>query len=128
MSLCSSNQFTDLDGAIRKIQQKKKKLKSKSLTALHVCVPDCVLVTNLKPDTSQDNIDLYFESQRRSGGGTVRDVQLNSEDNQAIVFFEDYRGKKIKSQEHYRLLGHVRDDPNIYHYAVPSPCYPVKHL
>ncbi|XP_072026034.1 protein mono-ADP-ribosyltransferase PARP14-like [Amphiura filiformis] len=83
------SEIESLEGVIKKIQ--KKKLKGQAVSASCVYLSDCVLVTNLKPDTSLDNIELYFENERRSGGGDVREVKFNSDENQAIVYFEDYR-------------------------------------
>ena len=71
--------------------------------ASHVNVPDCIRVTNLKPGTSEDMIELYFENTKRSGGGEVREVELDEDRNQAIVFFEDWKGKYEQTYKHKLL-------------------------
>ena len=38
-------------------------------------------------------VELYFENENKSGGGVVREVQLDEEKNQAIVYFEDWKGE-----------------------------------
>lgn len=37
-------------------------------------------------DLSKDNLSLYFENKKRSGGGTVDSVQILSNDSAVIVF------------------------------------------
>lgn len=61
---------------------------------LEVCrvpVSNCVLVENLNPMTSDDEVAHYFESQQ-SGGGTVLSVQ-REENHNVLVFFKDPEGK-----------------------------------
>ena len=71
---------------------KKKKLCKKTISASCVYVPDCILIKNLKPGISLDNIELYFENERRSGGGPVREVNFNEGEDEAVVFFENWEG------------------------------------
>ena len=83
--------FSGLDKVIKKFQRKT--LQKQTIVASHVHVPDCIRVTNLKAGTSEDMVELYFENTKRSGGGEVREVELDEDRNQAIVFFEDWKGK-----------------------------------
>ena len=45
------------------------------------------------PSITEDAVELYFESERKSGGGIVREIQMDEKKNRAVVFFEDYRGR-----------------------------------
>lgn len=51
---------------------------------------NCVLVENLNPLTSDDEVAHYFESQQ--SGGTVLSVQ-REENHNVLVFFKDPEGK-----------------------------------
>lgn len=55
-------------------------------------ITDGILVQGLKNDTSQEVLDLYFENTRKNGGGQIRESFLFSEDNKAVVHFEDVHG------------------------------------
>lgn len=63
------------------------------MSAEKVQVTNCILVRGLAANTSKDMMELYFENHRKSGGGPVLDVELNNEENCAIVVFEDYSSK-----------------------------------
>ena len=83
--------LSDIDAVIQKFG--KKKLKGCAVTAECVKVTNCILVQGLKPQTSEDVIELYFENDRKSGGGVVMDVTYYAEENKATVTFEDWTGK-----------------------------------
>ncbi|XP_072026437.1 protein mono-ADP-ribosyltransferase PARP14-like [Amphiura filiformis] len=94
-----SHEIEDIDQIINNF--KKRKLQQKEVCASLVEHPDCILVQNLTPAISEDAIELYFESERKSGGGIVREVQMNPKRNQAIVFFEDWRVvDRVTSKQH----------------------------
>lgn len=84
------------DGVIiadfQKIRQKcqVKLLCGDRLEVCRVPVSTCVLVENLNPMTSDDEVAHYFESQQT--GGTVLSVQ-REENHNVLVFFKDPEGK-----------------------------------
>ena len=49
-------------------------------------------VHGLSPSTSNDTIELFFESKRRSGGGMVEHMQLDTDNNIAYVTFKCSKG------------------------------------
>ena len=49
-----------------------------------------ILVTGLPDGISKTDLTIYFQSTRVSGGGDVRDIQIDRR--QAIVTFEDVHG------------------------------------
>ena len=55
------------------------------------------MVSGLSDDTTYDAIELYFESQRNSGGPVER-VRFEPKSGQAVVVFQDRRGKKLSSK------------------------------
>ena len=71
---------------------KKKQLQKQIVSASCVEYPDCILVQNVVPSITEDAVELYFESERKSGGGIVREIQMDEKKNRAIVFFENWRG------------------------------------
>ena len=77
--------LSDIDAIIQKF-------KGCSLKAECVKVTNCILVQGLKPQTSKDIIEVYFENSRKSGGGIVMDVTYYAEENKATVTFEDWTG------------------------------------
>ena len=51
-----------------------------------------VRVQGLPPDVDQEKLSLYFESSRKSGGGTVEDVKLERETGTAFITFQEPQG------------------------------------
>lgn len=49
-----------------------------------------ILVRGLPEGISETDLTIYFQSTRESGGGDVRDIQIDKR--QAIVTFEDVEG------------------------------------
>lgn len=49
-----------------------------------------ILVTGLPKGTTKSDLIIYFQSERESGGGDVRKIEI--EGKQAIVTFEDVKG------------------------------------
>ncbi len=94
----SSTFYTDINSVITKFG--KKKLKKSTISAEQVKVTDGILVQGLEADTSRDMIELYFENQRKSGGGPVNEVEVNEEENTAFVSFEDWQSKYNTPQRH----------------------------
>ena len=48
-----------------------------------------ILVSNLPQDANEDFLELFFENRDRQGGGPVKSVEINQEDNTAIIEFQD---------------------------------------
>ena len=55
--------------------------------------PKMIKVTKLPPETTEENITLFFENTRRSGGGDVENVDLDLDNGTAIVTFAEEDGK-----------------------------------
>ena len=51
-----------------------------------------ILVTGLPEGTTETELTIYFQSARDSGGGDVRDIQIDG--NQAVITFENVKGTK----------------------------------
>ena len=47
-----------------------------------------IRVSGLAKTTTHDALELYFENTNRSGGGTVKGVDYNSGDDEALVHFD----------------------------------------
>lgn len=75
-------------------QFRERQLKKSTVTAERVKATDCILVQGLESNISGDMIELYFENQRKSGGDIVSDIELIEEESRALVFFENWMGKK----------------------------------
>lgn len=52
-----------------------------------------ILVSGLSPDTTEEEIIMYFQS-KRSGGGDVENIQFDKDQHHAIVTFDESEGKK----------------------------------
>ena len=48
-----------------------------------------IIVTNIPPNFPAEDLELYFESEKFSGGGTVETSQVNPRERTAVVVFED---------------------------------------
>ena len=46
-----------------------------------------ILVTGLPEGTTKTKLTVYFQSARDSGGGDVKDIQIDG--NQAVITFDD---------------------------------------
>ncbi|OCT75157.1 protein mono-ADP-ribosyltransferase PARP10 [Xenopus laevis] len=62
-----------------------------SVCTEHVRATTEILVQNVGPKISADLLEMYFESQRRSGGGAVSAVQMLTDKMAAIVSFIDHQ-------------------------------------
>ena len=51
-----------------------------------------ILVTGLPSSTTETGLTIYFQSARDSGGGDVKDIQIDG--NQAVITFKDVDGTK----------------------------------
>ena len=52
-----------------------------------------VLVSELLKNITENDITIYFQRKKNSGG-EVKEVKLFSDRHEALVVFEDYKGKK----------------------------------
>ena len=70
------------------------KLEGATLTVSPVEVWDgkTIEVHGLNPSSSSDAIELFFENKRRSGGGTVEHMELDTVNSIAFVTFESPEG------------------------------------
>ena len=51
-----------------------------------------ILVTNLPPNVTDQQIELFFENSKKSGGREVQKVEYDKEARSAIVTFKDAEG------------------------------------
>ncbi|XP_072024928.1 protein mono-ADP-ribosyltransferase PARP14-like [Amphiura filiformis] len=101
--LAYPTEFEDIDHVIQNFR--KRKLKDSFVKASRVQVSDSILVHNLKPGSSQQSVELYFESTKNSGGDCVREVRLFEEKDQAAVFFEDWKVVERVTKRRHTLEG-----------------------
>ncbi|XP_038046790.1 protein mono-ADP-ribosyltransferase PARP14-like [Patiria miniata] len=131
-ALCTFKQdIPDLQKVIRKIRSKK--LQKAQVTAEVMHESDCILVQGLTNKTSLELIELYFDNKKKSGGGGVREVLPGSAEDQAIVFFEDWRVvADVLSKKGPHKVGSIEVSVEEYHDClgrlseldVPSPHTP----
>jgi len=67
-------------------------------------IPTTVEVSGIPESTSEDYLKMYFESERRSGGGEVVHLQYNQTQRTAVVTFLNQTGRPTVNFQHmYRL-------------------------
>jgi hypothetical protein len=79
-------------GEVRRRHATRSKLNNSEITLAEVIAPATVMIRNLPMDISRDVLELYFSNRRRSDGGQVVDVTLDTEHQHALVQFADYKG------------------------------------
>ncbi|XP_019646077.1 PREDICTED: poly [ADP-ribose] polymerase 14-like isoform X2 [Branchiostoma belcheri] len=80
--------ISDLDSLLARCEGRE--LEQQTISAEKVHVTDCIQVTEIPPKTSEDNLRYYFDNTKRSGGGSVADVQLDKDRGTALVSFDDH--------------------------------------
>ncbi|XP_078671108.1 protein mono-ADP-ribosyltransferase PARP14-like isoform X1 [Branchiostoma floridae x Branchiostoma belcheri] len=80
--------ISDLDSLLARCEGRE--LEQQTISAEKVHVTDCIQVTGIPPKTSKDNLLYYFDNTKRSGGGSVADVQLDKDRSTALVSFDDH--------------------------------------
>jgi len=77
----------------------------------HVLVPTSIQVFNIG-SICQDNIELYFEHTKSSGGGDIKQFTMNEQHGYAIIEFHDRQGLYfiIVSQSEYCFCRNVVTD------------------
>ena len=61
------------------------------ISVCHIVVPTSIQVFNIG-SVSQDSIQLYFEHERSSGGGDIKQFTMNERHGYAIIEFLDQQG------------------------------------
>ena len=51
-----------------------------------------LLVKGLKESITKRELEIHFQSRKKSGGGDIQVVELNSTKGEAVVVFEDEEG------------------------------------
>ena len=51
-----------------------------------------ISVEGLNPTIGRDVLEMFFESERRSGGGKIVNMQINQKSRRAIIWFADEGG------------------------------------
>jgi len=60
--------------------------------ASNVAISNCILVTNIGDNVTDDTLRYYFENPRRAGGGSVEKLDFTEGRDIALVYFMDYKG------------------------------------
>ncbi len=55
--------------------------------------PRCVVVDNIDPDATREYLMMFFQNEKRSGGGEVDKVYIDHGKGRAIVTFKEAEGK-----------------------------------
>ncbi|XP_077991348.1 uncharacterized protein LOC144445610 [Glandiceps talaboti] len=84
-----TDEITDFDDIIRRISQRT--LDKATLVVEPVHHTQCIVVKDLPKTVSEETLELYFESWKRSGGGDVEKVEYDKVKNTAIVYFKNYK-------------------------------------
>lgn len=71
---------------------KKRTLDKNTITIETTPAPACILVSGLPPSASLELVSLYFENPRNHGG-SVEKVHFTSKSGEAVVVFNNTRGK-----------------------------------
>ncbi|XP_053406947.1 uncharacterized protein LOC128559431 isoform X2 [Mercenaria mercenaria] len=82
--------YTQIDFAKLKDGNQKFILERATLEFLQVEVSNCIYVENLQTDVSEDVVEIYFDNTKRSNGGPVRNVEMSTDHQSCLVYFEDY--------------------------------------
>ncbi|XP_061194415.1 protein mono-ADP-ribosyltransferase PARP14-like isoform X2 [Saccostrea echinata] len=67
----------------------KKALEKCYLAVKRIPISNCVIVSGFGESTSVDTLEFYFDNEKRSGGGGVKEAKVNPEDGTCLVYFED---------------------------------------
>ncbi|CAH1268227.1 PARP10 [Branchiostoma lanceolatum] len=87
VALVTLNTISDFDRMVTKAQSRS--LEGQQLTLERVPITDAIIVTGLPDTVSRDLLALYFESEKRSSGGLVADIKMDSSTGTAVVQFDD---------------------------------------
>lgn len=52
-------------------------------------------VTNLHDDIDEESLELYFESEKYSGGGYLKHIDFDNQRRSAVITFEQQKGTSI---------------------------------
>jgi len=63
-----------------------------SLTADLIDQECAVLVTGITKDINIETLQMYFENERKSGGGEIKDFHLNKAQNSVVITFDSAKG------------------------------------
>ncbi|XP_059496466.1 protein mono-ADP-ribosyltransferase PARP10 [Stegostoma tigrinum] len=107
------------DLEIMKMKAKNRSLQGAKLDIRQLPQTDRILVENLSPTDDKDILCLYFESRRRSNGGTVLDVTMLS-GGRAIVMFQEWEAVERVLQKTQKLQGHELLVQAYYDFLQPS--------
>ena len=58
---------------------------------------NAILVDGLKPWIEKEILELFFENQKRSGGGEIQNIQMYQKSGRAIIWFADQEGRFFTS-------------------------------
>ena len=84
--------YSDFMAFFDRVHKDRKGLEGKNIRLDRVPICSCIQVKGLRKETSRDTIELYFENNRKSGGGHVSHVEKTEKD-EALVYFENPSSK-----------------------------------
>ncbi|CAK8697151.1 unnamed protein product [Clavelina lepadiformis] len=116
VSVKSNANAVDIKDIMKKLE--KIELENVNLKTQRLCRTDCLKVSDLEQEISNDKIQLTFMNKRLTNGGDVTMIERDKESNVAYVYFADYRdGENVlkKSQEEDITIGN-----NV---VCITPCY-----
>ena len=88
-----SIQFIDVDDGLYKATEKHKSATPEVTPEPEVREGTTIEVHGLDPSTTADAVEMFFENERRSGGGDVDNVQFDRDNNVAYVTFHSRDGE-----------------------------------
>ncbi|XP_052077921.1 protein mono-ADP-ribosyltransferase PARP14-like [Mytilus californianus] len=121
---------------IEKLRQqcKKRTLEGNYLNIDHVTVTNTIVATGFKETTSEETLELYFDSKKKCGVDGVTKVKMNQQQNQCFISFDDYNsvdivcnrkhkvdGVEFKVRIHQECLGNPADESQSLQFQQPDP-------
>ena len=54
-----------------------------------------LLVAGFQSDTHEESIEMFFESKKKSGGGSIKRFVYNKEKQEALIEFKNWKGERL---------------------------------
>ncbi|KAI8490323.1 positive regulation of interleukin-4-mediated signaling pathway [Branchiostoma belcheri] len=82
-----------------------RELEHQTISAEKVYATNCIQVTGIPSSASEDLLFIYFESTKRSGGGSVAELQLDRDRGTALIAFDDHNVTAWVLKKSHKLQG-----------------------
>ncbi|XP_078683162.1 uncharacterized protein LOC144917223 [Branchiostoma floridae x Branchiostoma belcheri] len=133
VALVTFNNISNFEGMVAKAQFRP--LEGQQVILERVPVPDAIIVTDLPDTVSRDLLELYFDSETRSGGGPISDIKMDSSTGTAVVQFDAtktvnrvhqtsphiLKNTPVSVKPYYECLVEVVDDDAPGAFKMPQP-------